>query len=155
MTDSITLVFAPITLPVGTKKRGYWTQYEALDKAGKTQITVTPHLTVCDISCASWPLTTFDLYMHYTPQEWDTDTFNLIYTDEAFEEAVGEWARANGLEACLGTPFYTEAGMQGADYVSMEFGSRKAHLTQHEVLRILKMARDTKASVRIHEDVAA
>lgn len=51
--------------------------------------------------------------------KYDYRRAGLIYTDEAFEKGINKLAKANGYRSKI---YYTEQGMQGDDWVSMEAG---------------------------------
>lgn len=75
-------------------------------------------LTVWQSAGASWG----ELRAYFDPQLWDTDTVGLIYTDSLWIEGWREWlALATPLAAsAVAGVDYSEQGMQGADYVSMD-----------------------------------
>lgn len=114
------VTFPDATFPVGTASPGYWANYEALKQAGKTEVRVTPELSIRLLDDPSHPTLYSDLQLFFTPEEWDVERWGNIYTDEAFEEAVQAWAQTLQLPPALSSPSYTEAGMQGEDHVSME-----------------------------------
>ena len=62
-----------------------------------------------------------DLQAYFTEATWDTDTLGLIYTDSAFLECVQtELIKAGiSIEAAEAVE-YSEQGMQGDTYVSMD-----------------------------------
>lgn len=64
-----------------------------------------------------------ELCAYFAETDWDPKQDGLIYTDPGWMETF-----RRGMEQCGFTPqevddiSYTEAGMQGEDYVSMDFG---------------------------------
>lgn len=57
-----------------------------------------------------------ELRVMFDTDTWDTDADGLIYTDPAFLASVREAFATDDIE-------YSEAGMQGFDYVSFDVGS--------------------------------
>jgi hypothetical protein len=55
----------------------------------------------------------------FKPESWNEETDGLIYTDEAFLKGMAAYLISLGLSDKVS---YTEHGMQGDDYVSMEGG---------------------------------
>jgi len=65
-----------------------------------------------------------ELRAYFNPQEWDTDKDGLIYTDPAWMQSFRNCMATLGFsEAALQDIDYSEAGMQGTNYVSMDVGS--------------------------------
>lgn len=61
-----------------------------------------------------------ELRVHFSPKTWNTKEDGLIYTDPEFEAGMKRW-----LEEWYDFPTdiqYSEAGMQGATYVSFDTG---------------------------------
>ena len=64
-----------------------------------------------------------ELRAYFDPAEWDTDKDGLIYTDSAWIESfINCMATLGFSEAALQDIDYSEAGMQGGNYVSMDVG---------------------------------
>jgi len=64
-----------------------------------------------------------ELRAYFDPREWDTDNDGLIYTDKAWMLGFRECMMTLGFgEAALQDIDYSEAGMQGSNYVSMDVG---------------------------------
>ena len=118
-----TLTFAPIEVPVGGTPTSHWLAYEKLAERGITHITVTPRLTSDIVSFSDENTTYLSLDLDFDDTLWTPD-LGLVYGDDAFEKAIQEWANAIGLTALFGAPSYTEQGMQGETYISMEFEPR-------------------------------
>lgn len=59
-----------------------------------------------------------ELRVYVDPNQWDVNKFGLIYTDERFERLLQQWLTSQGLPGhCV---YYSEQGMQGNDYVSLD-----------------------------------
>lgn len=61
-----------------------------------------------------------ELRVYFGTPSWDVDENGLIYTDEQFESELRELLEENGLPG--GEVSYSEAGMQGDDFVSFDAG---------------------------------
>lgn len=129
MKTFITVEFPPITLPIGTKTQGYWTKYPALIADKVSSLTVTPTFFLWGTPEDRDPLIFCEAHLYFDPKVWDTDRYGLVYTDGAFEEAAQAWLDTLHLShtPALSSISYTEAGMQGDDYVGMEFASIESH----------------------------
>ena len=57
-----------------------------------------------------------ELCVYFNTQDWDVEKDGLIYTDSNFEEELNAFLAQHG----LGTARYSEQGMQGDDYVSLD-----------------------------------
>jgi hypothetical protein len=67
-----------------------------------------------------------ELRVYFDTQTWDVNADGLIYTDKQFLKELNAFL----LEQGLGRAEYSEQGMQGDDYVSLDVG--KAFLTKWE-----------------------
>ena len=59
--------------------------------------------------------------VYFNTEDWDTSEDGLIYTDKGFLRELREFLNAHGLpgkDVC-----YSEQGMQGDDYVSLDAGT--------------------------------
>jgi hypothetical protein len=64
-----------------------------------------------------------ELRAYFDPAEWDTNTDGLIYTDPTWIESFRNCMATLGFsEAALQDIDYSEQGMQGSNYVSMDVG---------------------------------
>ena len=116
----LTLSAPAMTIPVGVGARmSHWLDYEKLEKEGRTSITVEPHFSVFRYGQGKSLGLASELCLFFDPDEWSTDVYGLIYGDPAFEQAVVKWA-TDHLPFSLAHVGYTEQGMQGKDFVSME-----------------------------------
>lgn len=62
-----------------------------------------------------------ELRAYFDPQEWDTDNNGLIYTDKAWMSSFLSCMATMGFSVqALADIGYSEAGMQGGNYVSMD-----------------------------------
>ena len=57
-----------------------------------------------------------ELCVYFNTDTWNVDTDGLIYTDSLFEAELNAFLAAQGLPAAS----YSEQGMQGDDYVSLD-----------------------------------
>jgi hypothetical protein len=58
-----------------------------------------------------------ELCVYFNTDTWDVDADGLIYTDKAFLEDLKAFLREQGLSDVVD---YSEQGMQGDDYVSLD-----------------------------------
>jgi hypothetical protein len=57
-----------------------------------------------------------ELRVYFNTQDWDVNALGLIYTDKLFEQELNAFLVAHGLCAVS----YSEQGMQGDNYVSLD-----------------------------------
>ena len=57
-----------------------------------------------------------ELCVYFNTQDWDVNTLGLIYTDKQFKAELNAFLVTQGLCAVE----YSEQGMQGDDYVSLD-----------------------------------
>ena len=62
-----------------------------------------------------------ELRVYFDIDTWDVDKLGLIYTDRQFEKELREFLDAHGLPG--DDVSYSEQGMQGDDYVSLDAGT--------------------------------
>ena len=60
-----------------------------------------------------------ELCVYFNTDTWDVEQDGLIYTDSQFYEDLQEFIKQQGLVVDL---CYSEQGMQGEDYVSLDVG---------------------------------
>jgi hypothetical protein len=58
-----------------------------------------------------------ELRVIFDTADWDIDADGLIYTDKGFKEELHAFFKSQGVEAKAS---YSEQGMQGSNYVSMD-----------------------------------
>jgi len=63
-----------------------------------------------------------ELRVYFDESTWDTRTDGLIYTDRGFLKDLQEFLNAQGLPGA--DVSYSEQGMQGDDYVSLDAGGK-------------------------------
>ncbi len=63
-----------------------------------------------------------ELRVHFDTKTWDVDKQGLIYTDSLFKKQLREFLDAHGLPGA--DVDYSEQGMQGDDYVSLDIGKK-------------------------------
>ena len=61
-----------------------------------------------------------ELRVYFDKNDWDVDNDGLIYTDNLFAKELREWLTSIGYDATRDTVFYSEQGMQGDYYVSLD-----------------------------------
>jgi hypothetical protein len=62
-----------------------------------------------------------DLHVSFDADDWDIDVFGLIYTDKLFLKELKAALAAAGFNA--DNIDYSEMGMQGRDFVSLDVGA--------------------------------
>jgi hypothetical protein len=60
-----------------------------------------------------------ELRVYFNTATWNVDTDGLIYTDSLFKQDLMQFVKQQGLVVDL---CYSEQGMQGDDYVSLDVG---------------------------------
>ena len=60
-----------------------------------------------------------ELCVYFNTNDWDVDVDGLIYTDSLFLKQLRAFLLTQGLSAAVD---YSEQGMQGDDYVSLDVG---------------------------------
>lgn len=88
---------------------GYWSN------VAKTVEIVDMQVTYCDEEKDFG-----ELRVYFNTDTWNVDEDGLIYTDSLFESELNEFLLAQGLD----TADYSEQGMQGDDYVSLDIGKK-------------------------------
>lgn len=63
-----------------------------------------------------------ELCVHFDTDTWDVEQHGLIYTDNLFERELKTLLKSMGLDAS--DIDYSEQGMQGDEYVSLDVGSK-------------------------------
>jgi|688.fasta_scaffold09896_11 hypothetical protein len=95
-----------------TNGRGYWSTVSGCVKINRVRIAYLDD-----------ELDFGELRAYFDPQEWDTDKDGLIYTDPAWMQSFRNCMATLGFsEAALQDIDYSEQGMQGDNYVSMDVG---------------------------------
>jgi hypothetical protein len=59
-----------------------------------------------------------ELRVYFNTDTWDVNTMGLIYTDKQFKQELNDFLVAQGLASVE----YSEQGMQGDNYVSLDVG---------------------------------
>jgi hypothetical protein len=90
---------------------GYWTTF-----SGQVRCTV------ADVPYINDEADFGELRVYFNTQDWDVDEVGLIYTDSKFIAEVKEIFKAAGFDSS--DISYSEQGMQGDDYVSMDVGQK-------------------------------
>lgn len=95
-----------------TNGRGYWSTVSGCVKIDRVRLAYLDD-----------ELDFGELRAYFDSQEWDTDKDGLIYTDPTWIESFRNCMATMGFsEAALQDIDYSEAGMQGSNYVSMDVG---------------------------------
>ena len=58
-----------------------------------------------------------ELCVHFDTASWDPDVDGLIYTDDLFVDELNNFLKSQGFSEEV---YYSEQGMQGDDYVSLD-----------------------------------
>lgn len=61
-----------------------------------------------------------ELQIYFDEDYWNVESDGLIYTDELFLEGLNKFFKEIGLSDEYSFPEYSEQGMQGSDYVSLD-----------------------------------
>ena len=97
------------TITLNTGGGGYWSNTKAA-------VVVTD----MQLGYVSDELDFGELRVYFDTATWDVNKVGLIYTDRQFERELREFLTAHGL---VGKDVsYSEQGMQGDDYVSLDVG---------------------------------
>jgi hypothetical protein len=95
-----------------TNGRGYWSTVSGCVKISRVRLAYLDD-----------ELDFGELRAYFDPREWDTNKDGLIYTDPTWIESFRNCMATMGFsEAALQDIDYSEAGMQGGNYVSMDVG---------------------------------
>lgn len=66
-----------------------------------------------------------EVRVYFSKKSWDPDEHGLIYTDPLFIKQLRKHLIQNGVPKKVAADLdYTEQGMQGDNYVSLEYGDR-------------------------------
>lgn len=66
-----------------------------------------------------------EICLFFTKNSWDPDKHGLIYTDKKFINGLRQYMIASGVPKEVAKDLdYTEQGMQGEGYVSLEFSDK-------------------------------
>jgi hypothetical protein len=93
-----------------TDGSGYWSRTA-------TQVTVTD----MQIGYVNDERDFGELCVYFNTQDWDCNKLGLIYTDKLWLKELGEYLDSMGLPGA--DVSYSEQGMQGDDYVSLDVGA--------------------------------
>lgn len=99
----------PFTKTLHTNGSGYWSTQAKAVKV--TDISVPYIDDVRDFG---------ELRVHFDTRSWDVDEDGLIYTDKQFLAELLATLKDEGFD--VSDVGYSEQGMQGADYVSLDVG---------------------------------
>jgi hypothetical protein len=95
-----------------TNGRGYWSTVSGCVKISRVRLAYLDD-----------ELDFGELRAYFDPREWDTNKDGLIYTDPTWIESFRNCMATMGFsETALQDIDYSEAGMQGGNYVSMDVG---------------------------------
>jgi hypothetical protein len=96
---------------LNTDGSGYWSR-------SATQVTVTD----MQIGYVNDEKDFGELRVYFSTQDWDCNKLGLIYTDRAWLKELGQYLDSVGLTST--DVSYSEQGMQGDDYVSLDVGGK-------------------------------
>ncbi len=116
---SIAIDFLPQDFDAFHVRDGAWTNYDAVQAAGLRSLRGTIRI---ECSKRTDDLVIVDVNVFFDPDAFPSDTFGLVYLDGTFGQAVQTYLARIFPPVQFGEPGYTEQGMQGVDYVSMEYG---------------------------------
>lgn len=136
-------------------KMGLWTDYEKVWGKTISHLPITHAVLTVEKNSSYGVMIWRTLDLYFDSESWNTEDYGIIYTDKVFEDAVGAWWQ-NTLRfpKSYGIPFYTEAGMQGQNHVSMELPTIEKNLpwwagfaSAHEALALLEQNPDITYSI--------
>jgi len=117
---------APVTLPAfsGPFRRSYWLDYKAIARDSRDDIQVWPVLRGRTYGTTGGkPDEAIAIDCHFDLAEFDSEKYGLVYGDGRFLAELNAHLRS-----VLGCPdesvCYTEQGMQGDDFISLEATAR-------------------------------
>ena len=99
-----------INTDIATTGKGLWSSVSAAVQCTHIK------LAYCDEEC-SWG----ELRVYYDTATWDVNAQGLVYTDPGFLNDLKQLLTLRGLD--VEDLSYSEAGMQGDDYVSLDVGT--------------------------------
>jgi len=80
--------------------------------------------TAADVLMMTWDNETWgELRVFFDPSTWDVNEDGLIYTDPGFKKGLHKTLKELGYKN-VEDVFYSEQGMQGDDYVSLDIGAK-------------------------------
>lgn len=79
------------------------------------------HITDLEVPYVNEELTFGELCVYFNVNDWDREQHSIIYTDPLFLKELREYLNSLGYQ---GTIHYSEQGMQGQDYVSLDVDGR-------------------------------
>ena len=94
-----------------TDGSGYWSTAER-----------SVHITALSVPYINDEATFGELRVYFDTETWDTRDHGLIYTDDQFERELKSFLEALGFDAT--DVSYSEQGMQGDNYVSLDVGEK-------------------------------
>ena len=134
------------TLPVG--RDGLWSGSDQPPHVTGKLVFRAVHFTATDGTPDRWLHARF----YFDPTLWDVDKHGLIYTDELFIEALHARLRAGGWTNPEHSINYSEAGMQGDNYVDFDVSTDKDTLMD---LLISNTSVHDRWPEHVREEVAA
>lgn len=104
-------------------KRGYWRNNLSPDFIEIFHVRLVSYTGTC-LADARWG----ELRAYFNLEKWDTDLHGMVYTDPGWMDNFRVHLRTMGFsDAAVSAVDYSEAGMQGSDYVSMDVGGAFIH----------------------------
>lgn len=116
--DGFEIILEKVTIPAFTEgQSSYWANYEKLEADGIEGVTVLTIISGRAIGDKPY----LDIECYFDNKAFPTETYGLIYGDDLFERSISAHLRTVlGFPDAIGDISYTEQGMQGDDYISME-----------------------------------
>ena len=113
-----TLEFTRTFIPAFQADRGYWTRYDALSQDGVTGIVVETCMRGFQLGGGSQIVY---VSCRFDPEAFPVEVYGIVYGDDEFERRLdAHIRRVLGAPDTLGHITYTEHGMQGDDFISLE-----------------------------------
>jgi hypothetical protein len=98
-----------VNATLNTNGTGYW-----------SEVAKAVEITGMDLGYVSDDKEFGELRVYFNTDTWDVEEHGLIYTDRQFYVELQELIKQHGLTVDLS---YSEQGMQGEDYVSLDVGA--------------------------------
>lgn len=119
----VSAIFRTVEIPAFRNGTSPWTDYEAFKAEGIKSFTVTPriYLKIFGFDPTDQPLVLPMVECHFDAERFPAAIYGILYCDEEFEARFNDHVREKIFPGLGVNVKYTESGMQGEDYISLEF----------------------------------
>jgi hypothetical protein len=137
--NTLSISLAPIAVGAFGKRTSYWANYDAIEHDGIHEVSVRTQIIGETIGSSNY------LHVNCYFEEGKNlhEHYGLVYGDDQFEAGISAY-----IQSILDIPTqdimitYTEAGMQGEDYISLEGNTELIQhitsLSKHRLLSLIK-----------------